>query len=547
MLRHSSSDHRMGQFGFDFGAVPKSYPISFLYGDFSLEAVYLARDLNRDGDLRDRGELTVFFDETNASGLAAPSGTVLDLTHAPGGAVFYGDNPTDSVYRLRDRNGDGDAQDAGEASVWFSAGGNAAGFTMPTANGIAAGPDGAIYIVNAGTVSGPSADVVYRTIDRNRDGDAQDAGEARVWLDLQTLNPSSSPFEISFTGEIAWITDTNGGTPDTIYRAVDANRNGVIDPGEVTTFIGDDGPLGVNVDFPHDSLGETVYAAEFAKSGGNNFLYALTDRDGSGQIDQKSEAKLVWEASHLPDGYAVSTIAGVDAVADGSILLSANGGTAEQDQLIRLLDRNGDGDFLDDGETSVLAARSDGALEVDRVRPVQDYHGPDDPTQPDLIYGSARGEILRADGAEGRLFGFGGNDWLMGSRKADELVGGLGKDVLTAGAGDDRLDGGLGADLLTGGSGADLFVLGHDDAGDTILDFYRRQGDAIRIGIPEAIVGPDGEVDGSLLRLQGGLLSTRLQVDADYDASNGFQAETLATILGAQRLSLEVLIDNELV
>src|SRR5690349_12515783 len=104
----------------DAAPVPPAYPISFLYGDFTLEAVYLARDLNRDGDLRDAGELAVFFDGTNASGLAAPAGSVLDLSYAPGGDVLYGDNPTDSVYRLRDRNGDGDAQDAGEAKVWFS-------------------------------------------------------------------------------------------------------------------------------------------------------------------------------------------------------------------------------------------------------------------------------------------------------------------------------------------------------------------------------------------------------------------------------------------
>lgn len=81
----------------------------------------------------------MFFDGSNASGLAAPSGTVLDLHVTPRGVAFYGDNPTDSVYRLVDRNGDGDAQDAGEASVW---------------------------------------------------------------LHLQSLNPSSSPFEISFTGEV---------------------------------------------------------------------------------------------------------------------------------------------------------------------------------------------------------------------------------------------------------------------------------------------------------------------------------------------------------
>lgn len=529
------------------GHAPGAEPISFLYGDFTHEAIYFARDLNRDGDLREPGELGVFFDGGNASGLAAPSGTVLDLHVTPRGVVFYGDNPTDSVYRLVDRNGDGDAQDAGEASVWFSAAGNAAGLVMPTPNGLATGPDGAVYIVNAGVLAGPVEDVVYRTIDRNGDGDAQDAGEARVWLDLQTLNPSSSPFEISFTGEIAYVTDTNGGAPDTIYRAIDANRNGVIDPGEVTTFISDAGPLGVNVDFPHDTLGETVYAAEFARRGAFHTLYALDDRDGSGQIDQPDEARIVWDASRLPAGYRVSTIAGVDAVSDGSVLLAANGGSADQDFLVRVADRNGDGDFLDSGETTVLAARSDGQLEVDRVRPLEDYAGPGRSARPDLVYGTGRGETLGADRDGSLVFGFEGKDRLIGGRGADGLVGGGGNDVLFGHDGADRLDGGRGADTLAGGRGADLFVLGHDDAVDTILDLDLRRGDAVRIEIADLVVGNDGEVDADLLRLSQRFGRTILEIDANADAGDGFQAQSLAVLVGVRGVSLDALIDNVLV
>lgn len=521
--------------------------ISFLYGDFTHEAIFLAVDRNRDGDVADLGEISVFFDGSNASGLASPTGTPLDLVQARDGSVFYGDNPTDSVYRLRDRNGDGDAQDAGEANVWFSAAGNAAGFVMPTPNGVAVGPDGAVYIVNAGVVSGPVDDVIYRTIDRNRDGDAQDAGEANVWLDLQTLNPTSSAFEISFTGEIAYITDTNGSAPDTIYRAVDANRNGRIDSGEVGVFIADNTPLGVNVDYPHDSIGETVYAYEFAKRGAYHTLYALNDRDGSGQIDSPDEVRVVWDASHLPSGYAISTGSGIDAVADGSILLAANGGQANQDHIVRLVDNNGDGDFLDAGETKVIAAKIDGNLEVERVRPVETYDPKHEESLPELVYGTARGDRLEAGHGAARLFGFDGNDRLSGGRSADELVGGAGKDTLFGGRGDDRLDGGRGSDVVFGGQGADLFVISHDDAVDTIFDFNRRQGDQIRIELPDAIVGPDGEVSASVLRLSTSLLGTNLQVDSDYDMSNGFQAKTVALIVANYGLNLGAIIDNDLV
>ena len=521
--------------------------ISFLYGDFTHEAVYRAVDRNGDGDVADSGEISVFFDDGNASGLAAPAGSVLDIVQGPRGVVFYGDNPTDSVYRLIDKNGDGDAQDKGEAKVWFSAAGNAAGFVMPTPNGVSVGPNGAVYIVNAGVVSGPVDDVVYRTIDRNGDGDAQDAGEASVWLDLQTLNPTSSAFEISFTGEIAYITDTNGSAPDTIYRAVDENGNGTIDSGEAGVFLADNSPLGINVEYPHDSLGETVYAFEFTKRGAYHTLYALNDRDGSGQIDSPDEARAIWDASHLPSGYVISTGSGMDAVADGSILLAANGSQPNQDHLVRLVDSNGDGDFLDSGETTVIAAKADGNLEVERVRPVETYLPKGDDSLPELIYGTSRNETLNASGDAARIFGFDGKDRLNGSSADDELVGGAGKDTLRGDNGRDRLDGGRDSDIVYGGKGADLFVVSHDDALDTFKDFNFGQGDRIRIELPDAIVGGDGEVSGSLLRLSASGQSTALEVDSDYDSSNGFQAKAVALIVGSQGLDLASVIDNDII
>jgi hypothetical protein len=56
--------------------------------------------------------------------------------------VSVGDGASDAVYRPRDRNGDGDAMDPGEADVRFSEAGNAAGLTLLTPKGLAKGPDG---------------------------------------------------------------------------------------------------------------------------------------------------------------------------------------------------------------------------------------------------------------------------------------------------------------------------------------------------------------------------------------------------------------------
>ena len=106
-----------------------------LVGDLTLDTIYLTRDLNGDGDVSDPGETTVFFDDTNASGLAGSTGNIFAIFQSVDRSVYFADGGSDTVYRLRDLNNDRDAQDAGEAAVWFSAA-NAEGFGLPTPNGI---------------------------------------------------------------------------------------------------------------------------------------------------------------------------------------------------------------------------------------------------------------------------------------------------------------------------------------------------------------------------------------------------------------------------
>ncbi|HEY7687383.1 MAG TPA: hypothetical protein VH835_01745, partial [Dongiaceae bacterium] len=345
-----------------------------LLGDQTADKVFHLRDLNGDGDAADEGERIVFFDAANQSGLAAPTGNIFTIHQAPGGTVYVGDGDTDSVYALRDMNGDGDANDIGEAHLWFSAA-NAEGRPLVTPNGIATGADGALYVVNAGVVAGPVDDVIYRTVDLNKDGDANDLGESSVWLNIQTLNAKSSAFDLAFIGNVAYLTDSNGADPDTVYRIEDLDHDGVIEAGEAKIFISDANPFGVPVDFTHAVQDGSVLTWELtAGAGGVSHVYRLTDLNGSGDIDQAKEAVEVWNSSLMPAGFETSVGFSIAASENGDIAITSNGGAANQRNVVRLSDLNGDGDYMDVGETVLLASNALDAAVGQRPRAAAFYN-----------------------------------------------------------------------------------------------------------------------------------------------------------------------------
>lgn len=154
-------------------------------------------------------------------------------------------------------------------------------------------------MVEADVVSTPNGDYVYRTQDLNDDGDAEDAGDATLWLDLKALNPAASAFEVSFDGDAAYVTDTDGADSNIIYRAEDIDGDGTVSAGEVTRFIDGDNAFGVPVDFAMDARGGSVFLREFLDTAGPMSVFELTDLDGSGLIDAAGENRGGLE-QHLP-------------------------------------------------------------------------------------------------------------------------------------------------------------------------------------------------------------------------------------------------------
>ncbi len=96
----------------------------------------------------------------------------------------------------------------------------------------------------------------------------------------------------------------------------------------------------------------------------------------------------------------------------------------------------------------------------------------DDPFRPldlwgfggnDTLVGGLGADILRGGAGHDALLGDDGADLLLGEEGQDTLTGGEGEDTLDGGAGHDVLFGGMGEDLLLGGAGQDTLAGGDGD------------------------------------------------------------------------------------
>ncbi|MCV6596968.1 MAG: VPLPA-CTERM sorting domain-containing protein, partial [Mangrovicoccus sp.] len=204
----------------------------------------------------------------------------------------------------------------------------------------------------------PTQDAVYRTQDLNGDGDANDAGEASVWLDLTGLNAGSSPFEISFDGNVAYIADTAGGSPR-VYRAEDLDGNGRVEASEVNEFVKSaDFVFALSVEA---SQGD-VYSYDFLVDA----LVRYSDLNGDQQVDMASERFTAFDAGAIVDGAVFDF-----AVQGDQALITVN--SFDDDLLLHLSDLNADGDFMDLGEVTTLLQFSDQGTYPQRPRSVIFY------------------------------------------------------------------------------------------------------------------------------------------------------------------------------
>ena len=153
--------------------------MDLLVVDSTFDGVWRMKDLNQDGDYDDAQEISVYYDDVSGS-ISLTNPTCIGVSGT--GTTYIADSTVDIVVALNDLNGDGDALDPGEHAVFFDAS-NQSGILMPSAQGLCVDAIGNVYIANSNT-STVGVDAIIKLSDLNGDGDANDFGEAIYYCQI---------------------------------------------------------------------------------------------------------------------------------------------------------------------------------------------------------------------------------------------------------------------------------------------------------------------------------------------------------------------------
>ncbi len=356
----------------------------FVVNDRTNDVIYAMGDADESGMVEDAGEggeVVEWFSGANAAGTLAPMNPSTLATAANGSAAM-GDQVNRLVYVMRDHNADGDAQDAGESAVYADAA-NLSGVSFAFPTGAAFDPLGRLHVVNAGNAFGN--DGVYRVIDLNNDGDAQDAGEVTEYVGSPVFgsgNGAYSPQELAFDASGAGYLRNSSSGLHGVYRFVDANNNGrADDAGEFAAFWDATGASGVTplagFALERDPVRARAWYTQQVASGGVDQIVRIADVNNDGDAQDAGEAAIVYE-----NAAAGFTLIDVVALADGRLLIT----DASADQVVLLTDGNSDGDFNDSGEAVVWFGNTLPTLgDARQIDPLASTACPEDVNQDGMI------------------------------------------------------------------------------------------------------------------------------------------------------------------
>lgn len=272
--------------------------------DFSADVVMRTLDLNGDGDANDSGEWSVYIDNTNQSGVVFSSALVV-RADAQGGIVGInsgaGSQPLDFVWRAFDLNQDGDAMDLAEITIVYDS--VAGAFNIAVPFGLAVEPTSGDLLV-----ADVNPDFVYRMHDANLDGDYYDAGEVTIAYSSPVGSPAIKNVNtVQFAPDGALF--LNDATSDFILRGVDQNADGDWnDAGEMAIFADKTGnTLGVPANHFGIEVDEhgRVFAVENTTAIGD-LIVRYADLNGDFDAQDPGEVSKVYEGAVGPG--TVSTL-----------------------------------------------------------------------------------------------------------------------------------------------------------------------------------------------------------------------------------------------
>ncbi len=318
----------------------------FYVTDRTNDEVYRFTDANGDGDVQDAGEQTVFYDASSPGpDLSNPQALTVDPAT---GDLIVADATLDIVLRLRDRNGDGDANDANEYSVIYD---NTGAIPLGAVNALCFDGSGALFLCVAGQGSAP-ADQILRLVDGNADGDMLDAGEATVYLDNSAASGAwlAVPAAMTIRRGALYVADLNA-SPDSILRIEDLNNDGdALDAGEAKRWAapkaaGANSMWSLEFDFFSDAL--------YGMGLTTDNVYRFEDKDRDGDALDSGEATVWFDSANNASNVAIGTSFSLTTVptALGVVYVSDH----SNDIVYRMQDVNLDGDANDAGEVTVYA------------------------------------------------------------------------------------------------------------------------------------------------------------------------------------------------
>ncbi len=336
------------------------------FPDPALDAIVSVADTNQNGRIEST-EQSVFWDAAKNLGASNPVMITMDAQGWMWSCVNSGSAP--GIYRHKDLNDDGDAEDVGETiAVLTEKMAKVPVYNTPATTGSPPVPPlqamtGVDFIQYDPTwgkgrflIEDEAVDQTIALEDKNQDGDFNDAGEVYLFCALDNagslvkdVNPDVSTNKLPSANEIRGIiidtttktyylmsSETTATDPDAaiVFRGLDKNNDGDInDAGEVTVFW--DGSLDSSgavkaynfiVGMEIDASGRLLVCAELDGDPDSEELILVEDKNKDGDANDAGETTVLWhlgsDGTHyrpalLPPG-TLSTLTGVTTLAQAN-------------------------------------------------------------------------------------------------------------------------------------------------------------------------------------------------------------------------------------